>query len=279
MLRAPDQQRLAAGVARDDGGGVAVIVLGRCRVVAGDFPALRAGGLVEGRHPRLAVVHERHHHIALGEHGRSAVVPVERVLAEALGEVRLPTDFPREVHRRELAALEVGEHRLAIRDGRGVAAGAIAMLAGLLRAESGLPERLAVPIEGEERVLPIDRRGDVDRLVPDDGRGAALAGERRLPEPAGVGVELHRVGARVGAAVIAGTAPTGPVAVGGEGGGSGDGEGEGNEVHGGSGRRRGAKHSRQGAGLGQATSLGRRTIRCLPDSIEHHPTHESDRLD
>ena len=94
------------------------------------------------------------------------------------------------------------------------------MLAGLLRAEGGLPERLAVPIEGEERVLPIDRRGDVDRLVPDDGRGAALAGERRLPEPAGVGVELHRVGARVGAAVIAGAAPTGPVAVGGEGGGS-----------------------------------------------------------
>src|SRR5437899_2660599 len=136
------------------------------------------------------------------------MVPIKRVRAESFNQIELPTNLTVQLERRKGAALEVNEHALAVRGGRRVAAGAIAMLARPLRSERGLPERQARPIERQHGVEVVGRGGKINALVPDNRRRTALAGQGRLPKNL---LEFHRITPAFNAAVVTRPAPAGPV--------------------------------------------------------------------
>src|ERR1041385_3427450 len=140
------------------------------------------------------------------------MVPVEGIWAESFDQIGLPSDCAIELARRECAALEINEHSLAVRGGPRVAARTITMLARLLRSKACLPEPPPRPIERQHGIEPVNRGGEIDALIPDDGRGAPLAGQGRLPKDL---LELHRIGSAFNAAVVMRTAPAGPVTFGG----------------------------------------------------------------
>jgi len=75
VVSAPEQKCRLALVLKEDRRGVAVVVLGRGRVVAFLEPALLTRLLVEPRDPRFAVMHPGHDNTVLGNHRRAARVP------------------------------------------------------------------------------------------------------------------------------------------------------------------------------------------------------------
>ena len=93
MFRAPQEQCFLAVVPDEDRSGVTVIALDRSLIIARDLPTHLAGKLVERGEPRAAVVHHGHHHVFLCQDRRRAVVPVQRVPAKPLHQIRLPTQF------------------------------------------------------------------------------------------------------------------------------------------------------------------------------------------
>ena len=116
VLRAPDQERFLASMLHDQGRGVGMIAFDRCFVIARDLPAHFAGRFVKRGDPRLAVVHPDHDDIFFRQYWGCAVIPKERVPAEALDQIGLPTHLAVKLQRREAAALEIDEHTLAVRD-------------------------------------------------------------------------------------------------------------------------------------------------------------------
>ena len=114
----------------------------------------------------------------LRQHGRRAVIPEQRVLAESLDEVGFPADAAVEFDGRERAALEEHEHALAIGDRRRIAAGTVAMLAGVLLAKDGPPLLGSLEVVAEQRVATVDRSRQVDSLIEQDRRRTALARQR-----------------------------------------------------------------------------------------------------
>ena len=139
MLCAPDQHGFFPAALNDNRRRVSMIAFCRRLVIARHLPAHLAGCLIERGQPGLAVVHSGHDDMLLRQHRRRAVVPVERVRAEALDQIGLPTDLAIQFQRRESAALEVNKNSFAVRGGRCVAARAVAMLARLLWSQPCLP--------------------------------------------------------------------------------------------------------------------------------------------
>ncbi len=228
VVGAPDEEGGAALVLEEERGGVAVVVFGGGLELAGLAPLEFAGGLVEAGDPRLALVHAGEDDVAVGDDGGAALIPEEAFGAEAVDEVVLPADFAVEFEGGEGAAAEVDEDGLAVGDRGGVTARAKgAMARGAFLAEFGLPELLALEIEGQDGVFAVGRAGEVDAVVPDDGGRGAFAGQGGFPGDgiSGPGVEWGRVG---GAAGAGGPAPGGPIGGGGREGVSGE-EGGGSE--------------------------------------------------
>ena len=117
MLGSPNQDRLLPLVLNDQRRCVAVIAFGRRRVITRDLPGHFAGLFVKCGQPRLALMHACHDDVPIGQHGRSAMIPKQRVFPETLNEVGLPAHLPVEIDGRKCATFEVDEHGLSVRDG------------------------------------------------------------------------------------------------------------------------------------------------------------------
>ena len=89
----------------------------------------------------------------------------------------------------------------------------VAVLALSLGTNLGLPQFLAIPVEGEACVLPLCCAGKKNTLVPDHGGGTPLAGKGGLPYEILGFAPLGWIGTSSGGTVRMGTPPSRPMLV------------------------------------------------------------------
>ena len=177
VFPAPNQQRFGAVMLNYQGRCVAVVSFDRRLEIARYFPSHLAGAFIERRQPGLAFVHPRHDDVIFGQHGRRAMVPEQRVAAEAFHEVGLPLNLAVQANRGERPTLKIDEHAFAIRGRRRIAPRAVAVFAGIFLAEFSGPKLLAGPVISDQRIPPADRRCDDPGRTARAGRGNSRMAE------------------------------------------------------------------------------------------------------
>src|SRR5687767_1553212 len=108
-------------------------------------------------------------------------------------EIQLPQFFAGHIESHDAAALVVRDDMLAVSSRRGIAAGAVFVLAFLTFAKCFLPALASIEAVADNAVLAVDHAGDEDRVAPHGGRGAAWAGQLHLPRYALVRGKLDGV--------------------------------------------------------------------------------------